>query len=167
MALEERLRQACPGSILPPRPDKHATRALEEASTQQSAEFAVQRARELKQYLNALAQHPVAGQSQVLRLFLGLQDDIDNRYFIRKVLEEGTASSDALANRLSDTRYKDMAEAFGFGPGEVSQLGSAGFADDLISRYQSNGFEVAAGAQDGGENETLDVLPIIASGTQP
>lgn len=76
VALEDRLRQTCPGSILPPRPDKHATRALEEASTQQSAEFAMQRARELSQYLNALAKHPVAGQSQVLRLFLGLQDDI-------------------------------------------------------------------------------------------
>jgi hypothetical protein len=76
VALEDRLRQACPGSILPPRPEKHATRALEEASTQQSAEFAVQRAKELEQYLNQLAKHPAAGQSQVLRLFLGLQDDI-------------------------------------------------------------------------------------------
>ncbi len=76
VALEDRLRQTCLGSILPPRPDKHATRALEEASTQQSAEFAMQRSRELAQYLNALAKHPVAGQSQVLRLFLGLQDDI-------------------------------------------------------------------------------------------
>jgi len=76
VALEDRLRQTCQGSILPPRPDKHAARALEEASTQQSAEFALQRARELQQYLNALAQHPVAGQSQVLRLFFGLQDDI-------------------------------------------------------------------------------------------
>lgn len=76
VALEDRLRQACPGSIIPPRPEKHATRALEEASTQQSAEFAVQRSKELEQYLNQLARHPVAGQSQVLRLFLGLQDDI-------------------------------------------------------------------------------------------
>jgi hypothetical protein len=76
VALEDRLRLACPGSILPPRPDKHATRALEEASTQQSAEFAVQRAKELEQYLNNLAKHPAAGQSQALRLFLGLQDDI-------------------------------------------------------------------------------------------
>jgi len=76
VALEDRLRQACPGSIIPPRPEKHATRALEEASTQQSAEFAVQRSKELEQYLNNLARHPVAGQSQVLRLFLGLQDDI-------------------------------------------------------------------------------------------
>jgi len=76
VALEDRLRQACPGSIIPPRPEKHATRALEEASTQQSAEFAVQRAKELEQYLNHVACHPVAGHSQALRLFLGLQDDI-------------------------------------------------------------------------------------------
>ena len=76
VALEDRLRQACPGSIIPPRPEKHATRALEEASTQQSAEFAVQRSKELAMYLNQVARHPVAGQSQVLRLFLGLQDDI-------------------------------------------------------------------------------------------
>lgn len=76
VALEDRLRQACPGCIIPPRPDKHASRALEEASTQQSAEFAVQRANELELYLNQVAQHPVAGQSQVFRLFLGLQDDI-------------------------------------------------------------------------------------------
>jgi len=76
VALEDRLRQACPGSIIPPRPEKHATRALEEASTQQSAEFAVQRSKELEQYLNQLSRHPVAGQSQALRLFLGLQDDI-------------------------------------------------------------------------------------------
>lgn len=76
VALEDRLRQACPGSILPPRPDKHATRAIEEASAQQSAEFAMQRALELQTYLNALAKHPVAGQSQVFRLFVGLQDDI-------------------------------------------------------------------------------------------
>jgi PX domain len=76
VALEDRLRQMCPGSILPPRPEKHATRALEEASTLQSAEFAMQRAKELELYLNQLASHPVAGHSQVLRLFLGLQDDI-------------------------------------------------------------------------------------------
>ena len=76
VALEERMRQACPGCILPPRPDKHATRALEEASTQQSAEFAMHRAKEMEAYLTALAQHPIAGHSHVLKLFLGLQDDI-------------------------------------------------------------------------------------------
>ena len=76
VALEERLREMCPGAILPPRPEKHAGRAIEEASTRQSTQFALQRAQELENYLNALVQHPVAGQSPVLRLFLTLQDDI-------------------------------------------------------------------------------------------
>ncbi len=58
------------------RPDKHATRALEEASAQQSAEFAKQRATELEVYLNQLVKHPIAGKSSVLRLFLALQDDL-------------------------------------------------------------------------------------------
>lgn len=72
-----------------PRPDKHVTRAMEEASTQQSAEFAVQRAKELEQYLNQVARHPAAGQSQPLRLFLGLQDDI------------GTAWAEVSSNALT------------------------------------------------------------------
>jgi hypothetical protein len=58
------------------RPDKHATRALEEASTQQSAEFAVQRANELEVYLNQVISHPYAFSTHTLRLFLSLQDDL-------------------------------------------------------------------------------------------
>ncbi|GKY90719.1 hypothetical protein MPSEU_000045300 [Mayamaea pseudoterrestris] len=75
-ALEDRLRQECPGAILPARPDKHATRALEEASSTQSTEFAVQRSAELQVYLNQLAKHPIVHNSQALRLFLALQDDL-------------------------------------------------------------------------------------------
>mmetsp|Transcript_5094 Transcript_5094/g.15037 ORF Transcript_5094/g.15037 Transcript_5094/m.15037 type:complete len:779 (+) Transcript_5094:1-2337(+) len=108
VALEDRLRQSCPGCILPPRPDKHATRALEEATTQQSAEFAMQRARELKQYLNALAKHPVAGQSQVLRLFLGLQDDI------------GTAWPEVSGNAL--TKLGAVAAGMSMKVAETTQL---------------------------------------------
>ena len=78
----------------------------------------------------------------------GLQDDINNRYFIQKVLEEGTASDDTLANRLADTRYREMSEAFGFGPSAVSLTSLDGFAVDIVDRFQSNSFEVAAGAQD-------------------
>lgn len=57
-------------------PDKHATRALEEATTHQSAEFATQRAAELQVYLNQLIQHPFAYNTHTLRLFLSLQDDM-------------------------------------------------------------------------------------------
>lgn len=78
----------------------------------------------------------------------GLQDDIDNRFFIRKVLEEGTTNDDALANRFSDKRYQELSSAFGLGPGETPAFGEDGFASDIISRYQANSFEVATGQQD-------------------
>lgn len=79
----------------------------------------------------------------------GLQDDVNNRYFIRKILEEGTASDDALSMRLSDTRYRKLSEAFGFGPATDVKVGNAGFADSIIAKFQSSSFEVAAGDQNG------------------
>ena len=62
--------------FLSSRPDKHTTRAIDEASTRQSAQFAVQRANELSTYLNAIRLHPIAGASQCLKLFLNLQDHL-------------------------------------------------------------------------------------------
>lgn len=78
----------------------------------------------------------------------GLQDDIDNRYFIRKILEEGTASDDTLANRFSDPRYAEISQAFGFGPQEFLKTGESIFAETIISRFEAASFEVAAGEQD-------------------
>lgn len=79
----------------------------------------------------------------------GLQDDIDNRFFIRKVLEEGVNNDDALANRFSDPRYRDLSEAFGFGPGEFLKVGEDSFTDAIITRHLTNSFEVTAGEQNG------------------
>lgn len=78
----------------------------------------------------------------------GLQDDINNRFFIQKVLQEGTTSDDALANRFADPRYKEMSEAFGFGPQEYLKVGQTDFVDAVIQRFEAASFEVAAGAQD-------------------
>lgn len=76
VALEDRLRTQCAGAILPPRPNKHPTRAIDEATSRQSSQFALQRALELETYLNALRLHPIAGNSVPLRLFLTLPDHI-------------------------------------------------------------------------------------------
>ncbi len=98
----------------------------------------------------------------------GLQDDIDNRFFIQKVLEEGTASNDALAIRLSDPRYRDMSEAFGFGPAETLNVATEGFADNIFNRAQSNAFEVAAGEQNSAMRVALYAqreLPDLAAGS--
>ncbi len=96
----------------------------------------------------------------------GLQDDINNRYFIQKVLEDGTASNDTLAMRLSDTRYRELSDAFGFGPTAEPQVGTENFAEDMIARYQARSFEVAAGTQDNSLRIALHAeraLPALAA----
>ncbi|MGL4405447.1 MAG: DUF1217 domain-containing protein, partial [Notoacmeibacter sp.] len=42
----------------------------------------------------------------------GLEDMAYAKAFIRKVLEEGTDSKTAFANKLADPRYKELAETF-------------------------------------------------------
>lgn len=78
----------------------------------------------------------------------GLSEDINNRAFIQKILEDGTTSRDALANRLADERYKSLSDAFGFGPDQITQTGSAGLLERIVSLYEAQKFEVAVGAQD-------------------
>lgn len=45
----------------------------------------------------------------------GLTDDINNNYLIQRVLQEGIDDPADLANRLSDSRYSALAQAFSFG----------------------------------------------------
>ena len=78
----------------------------------------------------------------------GLEDDINNRYFIQKILSDGTSADDALSNRLADKRYREFSEAFGLGPGEVRKTGlisdmEAIAQDNVVSR-----FEIAVGESD-------------------
>ena len=75
----------------------------------------------------------------------GLEDDINNKYFIRKVLEEGTDADDALANRLADKRYREFSEAFGFG--SIPKFRFPGFAEDVIAKFEDRSFEIAVGEQ--------------------
>lgn len=87
----------------------------------------------------------------LLRLSLtafGLQDDVDNKYFIEKVLSDGVLSDDALANKLADSRYLELSTAFGFGTGEVLQTFRPGFADKIMGRALDQTFEIAVGDQD-------------------
>lgn len=78
----------------------------------------------------------------------GLDDDINSSFFIRKILEEGTTDSDALANRLSDSRYAAFSEAFGFGEAGPPRTSLSFFADEIIDRYEAEQFEIAVGEQD-------------------
>ncbi|MBA84298.1 DUF1217 domain-containing protein [Thalassobius sp. S69A] len=77
----------------------------------------------------------------------GLQDDINNTYFIRKILEEGTIEPGSLANKMSDSRYADFSEAFGFDLG-IANTQLSDFADKIIAKYRAQEFEIAVGEQD-------------------
>jgi hypothetical protein len=78
----------------------------------------------------------------------GLEDKIDQKAFVRKVLEEGTTADDALAVRLSDPAWKNLSAAFGFGDTEGGKTGEAGFAAKIVSAYKTRAFEAAVGEAD-------------------
>jgi len=93
----------------------------------------------------------------------GLDDDIDNSFFIRKVLTDGTTDPDALANKLADNRYADFSEAFGFGNiGGVARTSLSFFADEIIDRYEAKQFELAVGEQNNDMRLALNLRPALA-----
>ncbi|SMY08239.1 DUF1217 domain-containing protein [Flavimaricola marinus] len=78
----------------------------------------------------------------------GLDEDIGNKAFIQKILEDGTLAEDALANRLSDKRYNTMSREFGFGDlGSRTRLSN--FADQILARFEDRQFERAVGDVNG------------------
>ncbi|WP_197918661.1 DUF1217 domain-containing protein [Thiosulfatihalobacter marinus] len=88
---------------------------------------------------------------RLLRVALGafgLGADIDNSFFIRKILEEGTLSADALANKLADTRYAKFSKAFGFGDFATPSTKLSDFPDRIVSAYQARQFEISVGDQE-------------------
>lgn len=78
----------------------------------------------------------------------GLDEDIDNKFFIQKILEEGTFDSTSLANKLSDKRYKDFSSAFGFGDYSIPRTVLSDFPDEILQRFEQKQFEVAVGTVD-------------------
>jgi hypothetical protein len=88
---------------------------------------------------------------RLLRIALGafgLQDDLDNRFLIRRILEGGVTQDDALANKLADERYKSLSETFGFGDGGSPATVRPGFGAEITARYRQVSFEIAVGNQD-------------------
>jgi len=105
-ALQDRLREACPGAILPSRPAKHTARAIEEGAAAQSPAFATQRAKELHNYLNALVRHPIAGNSEPLTFFLTFLD-----------ADLGTAWPEVSSSAITRLAVGMSKSAVGGGPG--------------------------------------------------
>lgn len=92
----------------------------------------------------------------------GLDEDIDNRFFIRKVLEDGTIADEALANRLADPRYAEFSRVFAFGDRPSPRTGLIGFADDIIARFEAKQFERAVGEQNNDLRLAMNVATALS-----
>ncbi|MBJ3763172.1 DUF1217 domain-containing protein [Maribius pontilimi] len=77
----------------------------------------------------------------------GLDEDLNNKYLIQKVLESDTTSRDSLTSRFADKRYQAFSEAFGFGSPLGPATANPGFADRIIEAYNTRQFEIAVGNQ--------------------
>lgn len=87
---------------------------------------------------------------RLLRVALGafgLDDDIDNRFFIQKVLEGSISDQESLPNRLADKRYFAMAEAFGFGDLVPPNTAINTFGSEITSQFRERQFEIEVGEQ--------------------
>ncbi|WP_298853601.1 DUF1217 domain-containing protein [uncultured Ruegeria sp.] len=78
----------------------------------------------------------------------GLEGDLDNRFFIQKILEDGTQADDALSNRLADKRYREFSDAFGFGPGAVRKTALVSNMEEIAQTNLTARFEIAVGDSD-------------------
>lgn len=106
---------------------------------------------------------------RLLRVALGaygLDSDINNRFFIRKVLEEGTLKEGALALRLADPHYRELSAAFGFGDFSIPNTQISDFADKTLAAYERRQFEAAVGEQSDTLRLALNAereLPLLAA----
>lgn len=101
----------------------------------------------------------------------GLDADIGNKFFVRKILEDGAIETDALANKMSDKRYLAMTKAFGFGDFDTPNTQLSDFADTTLAAYKTRQFEIAVGDQDGDLRLSMtldrDLSEILGKDTTP
>lgn len=108
---------------------------------------------------------------RLLRIALsafGLEKDVNNRAFIRKILEEGSLTPDSLANKLADKQYLKFSAAFGFGDFSVPRTGLSTFADEILTQFRARSFETAVGTQNNSFRLALNAereIPALASRT--
>jgi hypothetical protein len=93
----------------------------------------------------------------------GLEGDLNSRYFIRKVLEDGTLKTGALANSLADKQYAKLSAAFGFGDYDTPRTKLSDFADKIIASWKDRRFESAVGEQNNDLRLALNTRRELAS----
>ncbi|MCA1286022.1 DUF1217 domain-containing protein [Salipiger bermudensis] len=66
----------------------------------------------------------------------GMEDELDSKYLVRRLIEEGTKDDNALANKLNDSRFVALADAFDFEPVITRKTQEEGFAETVLVRYE-------------------------------
>lgn len=87
---------------------------------------------------------------RLLRISLeafGLEGDLQSTAFLRKVLEGGTLTTGALANKLADPRYAQFSAAFGFGDFKVPKTALSDFPETILQLWKERRFEAVVGEQ--------------------
>lgn len=85
----------------------------------------------------------------------GLEGDLKYPARLKKVLTESVSDSDALANKLTDPRYKEMAKFFGFGETGLTKAQLSFTQEELFSKYTTAAFEKAQGERNPALREAL------------
>ena len=96
----------------------------------------------------------------------GLEADINNKFFIKKVLSDGTLNTNALSNRLANKQYEKLSAAFGFGDFSTPSNKLSDFADKTLALFKQRQFEAAVGDQNGDYRIALNAereLPAVAA----
>jgi hypothetical protein len=75
----------------------------------------------------------------------GLEDMTYAKAFIRKVLSEGIDRKDAMANKLVDPRYRELAETFNFARYTTATTSFSRTQQGTVDRYVRQTLEVDAG----------------------
>lgn len=80
----------------------------------------------------------------------GLEDMAYAKAFMRKVLTEGVDTADAFANKLSDSRYKELAESLNFARHGEAATSFERAQKGVVDKYSRQTLEVSAGNENTG-----------------
>lgn len=91
----------------------------------------------------------------------GLEGDLRNKAFIKKVLESDLTDEKSFVNKLGDKRYLKLAEALGLG-GKNSASGLT-YAESVFDSYVEATFQIRVGDQDGNLRLALNAQKELAA----
>ncbi|WP_146584938.1 DUF1217 domain-containing protein [Puniceibacterium confluentis] len=116
------------------------TREKQQAAFAQSPSIARDSTRFAEQIQGVQTSEQLMDNHTLLRVALGafgLDEDVNNRAFIKQVLDSDLTDGASLANRLADKRYLRLAEAFNFAGSDGPKIGGAGIESELIAKLDN------------------------------